>query len=109
MMKAEGRVSILSRPTKGLIFWLGLLIFIHLINNTLLHSRCLSDILATSCTTEAQIQLLHFFCRDCAGFCLLDTEYRTVFHVLVIFCFLFYAPLCHQYLAPYAVLSSKYI
>ena len=29
------------------------------LNFSVLHFRCLSDILATSCTNEAQIQLLH--------------------------------------------------
>ena len=33
-----------------------------------------SDILSTSCTTEAKIQLLHFFEGIVLGFCLLDTE-----------------------------------
>ena len=33
-----------------------------------------SDILATSCTTEVQIQLLHSLEGIVLGFCLLDTE-----------------------------------
>ena len=34
----------------------------------------LSDILVTSCTTEAQMQLLHFLQGIKLGYCLLDTE-----------------------------------
>ena len=39
-----------------------------------LHIRCLTDILATSCTTDAQIQRLHSLERIVLGFCLMDTE-----------------------------------
>ena len=38
------------------------------------HFRCLSDILATSCTTESKIQLLHFLEGIVLGFFMLDTE-----------------------------------
>ena len=38
------------------------------------HFPCPSDILATSCTTEAQIQLSHFLEGIVLCFCLLDTE-----------------------------------
>ena len=57
---------------------------------------------------RAQILLLHFLEGIVPGFCLLDTEKHTVFHVLDVFWFLFCAQLYHQYLAPYAVSSSKY-
>ena len=69
------------------------------------HFRCLSEILATGCSSEAQTQLLYFLIGTLMGFCLLDI----VFHVLCVFCFLFCVPFCHQYLAPHAVLFSKYI
>ena len=50
-----------------------------LLNRTKIHlhsigMRCLSDILSTSRTTEAQIQLSHFLEGIVLGFCLLDTE-----------------------------------
>ena len=57
------------------------------------HFRCLSDILATSCTNEAQIQLLHFLEGIVLGFCLFDTEQRTVFHVFGMLSFFILSPI----------------
>ena len=58
-----------------------------------LHFRCLTNILATSCTNVAQIQLLHFLEGILLGFWLLDTEERTVFYVLGVFWF-YFVPHC---------------
>ena len=53
--------------------------------------------------------VIAFFYEIVLGLCLLRNAEHSVFHVLDVFWFLFCVPLYHQYLAPYAVLSFKYI